>query len=68
MNPTDAALAAGLVFYILWEAVALWRRGDRVVTISEAVTTAAHEHPVIIFFFGLLMGHWFWQYCPPCSP
>jgi len=44
---------------LVWEAVVLAsaEKGD---TISAVIADAAVRWPIIPFFFGMLMGHFFW--------
>lgn len=65
-DPTSVIVATATVLLLAWEAVSLYRSDDAIITISQAVTQAARRRPIIVFFFGLLMGHWFWSYWPPC--
>ncbi|MCC6650676.1 MAG: hypothetical protein IT348_05965 [Candidatus Eisenbacteria bacterium] len=30
-------------------------------TISEVVWALSDRYPVLVLFFGILYGHWFWQ-------
>jgi hypothetical protein len=30
-------------------------------TISEIIWTLTEKWPIVAVFFGVLMGHWFWQ-------
>jgi len=38
-------------------------------TISDLVTEASEESPIIAFAIGVLCGHWFWNNCDdkPCE-
>lgn len=52
--------ATALVIYDLIPAV---RKGQGD-TISEVLRDAAHEHPIIAFAAGLLVGHWWFTPSP----
>lgn len=52
-----ASLVLGLFVYEGWS---LWTPEDGD-TISEVVWTLSDQYPVLVLFFGILYGHWFWQ-------
>ena len=59
MNPTDAVVSAGLVFYLVWESWALVNK-RKYDTISETVWKVVKRRPLVPFAIGMLMGHWIW--------
>ena len=45
------------VVWLIVEAYVLYYKKE---TISHAVYKIAAKHPIIPFFIGTLIGHWFW--------
>ena len=49
--------AVGLSIY---DIIAEARDGEKS-TISDVITEASKQQPIIAATFGVLMGHWFWK-------
>ncbi len=59
MNLTSCVLIAVATGLVFWDIYAQFRWGYTG-TISYDMLSAAYEHPVIPFGFGVIMGHLFW--------
>lgn len=55
-----ALIIAVVLIAIVWD---LWLVKDGIGgnTISEVIKASAYKHPIIPFFIGVLIGHWFWS-------
>jgi hypothetical protein len=61
LNKTDLALGAAAVGLLIWEGWTLVNKTPKD-TISERIEKAAMERPLVPFVFGMLCGHFFWQF------
>lgn len=56
---TDVVITVTCGAQIIWAiaAAAFGNKGER---ISDKITAAAKQHPMVGFAIGLLVGHWLW--------
>ena len=59
MPSTETVVVVALVLLIVWEVWTVKNQRDKD-TISDVIWRAAAQQPVVIFFAGVLCGHWFW--------
>ena len=67
MDATEIIVSAAVGLLLAWEIVTIASTRDSLRPISDVVITAAKNNPVLIALTFFLLGHWFWQYCPPCN-
>jgi|VirMetMinimDraft_7_1064189.scaffolds.fasta_scaffold615400_2 hypothetical protein len=57
--PTEAMMFI-IVTGVIWLAYEIYVLYYKKETISHGMYKLAIRHPIIPFFIGVLMGHWFW--------
>jgi ABC-type Fe3+ transport system permease subunit len=67
MDTTSAILLVVVIGLLAWEVVTLRSSSDSYITISAAVDRVTRKHRWIVLLLGVLLGHWFWPFCPPCG-
>lgn len=64
MDATEWVVVSAVAILIGWEIITIASAKDSIRTISEVVMRAVKGNPILILLIGVLLGHWFWQYCP----